>query len=178
MPKKRTATKRPQPELKDQEEGSCGDSDHEATPDDREDSDMTDSDLDNQIAAIMHSMQLEEANSDSGSKPEYEESEQGLRDQVEAYRRKASKKLYLVTYLNARHHQATRAIKALRLSSAHEKVELCKLDENQTAIRDLVMNQVKQLEDCGKDAKRMLYMAFKVHLKDVTADSMATLHVQ
>jgi len=40
---------------------------------------MTDGDLDNQIAAIMQGMQLkEEANSNSGSEPEYEESEQGL----------------------------------------------------------------------------------------------------
>ncbi|KAF9368471.1 hypothetical protein CPC16_005321, partial [Podila verticillata] len=36
------------------------------------------------------------------------------------------------------------------------------------------MNQVKQLEDCGKDAKQMLYMAFKVRLDDVTTDSMST----
>ncbi|KAF8976651.1 hypothetical protein BGZ52_007729, partial [Haplosporangium bisporale] len=37
------------------------------------------------------------------------------------------------------------------------------------------MNQVKQLEDCGKDAERMLYAAFKVRLDDVTTDSMSTL---
>ncbi|KAF9272255.1 hypothetical protein BGZ74_005355, partial [Mortierella antarctica] len=123
----------------------------------------------------MQGMQLkEEADSDSGSKPEYEESEQGLQDQVEAYRRKASKKLYLVTFLNARHRHAMKAIKALQLGSAREKVELCKLDKNQTAIRDSVMNQVKQLEDCGKDAKQTLYMAFKVRLDDATADSAST----
>jgi len=136
---------------------------------------MTDGDLDNQIAAIMQGMQLEEeADSDSGSEPKYEESKQGLRDQVKAYRRKASKKLYLVTFLNTRHHQVTRAIKALRLGSAQEKAELHKLDENQTAIQDLVMNQVKQLEDCGKDAECTLYAAFKVRLDDVTTDSTST----
>ncbi|KAI9238757.1 MAG: hypothetical protein BYD32DRAFT_435435 [Podila humilis] len=159
----------------EQEEGSSSNSEHETTPEGREDSVMTDGDLDNQIAAIMQGMQLEEeADSNSGSKPEYKESEQGLQDQVEAYRRKASKKLYLITFLNARHCQATRAIKALRLGSAREKAELCKLDKNQTAIRDSVMNQVKQLEDCGKDAKRMLYAAFKVRLDDITTDSMST----
>ncbi|KAF9312267.1 hypothetical protein BG006_004412 [Podila minutissima] len=36
------------------------------------------------------------------------------------------------------------------------------------------MNQVKQLEDCGKDAKQTLYVAFKVRLNDVTADSTST----
>ncbi|KAF9271352.1 hypothetical protein BGZ74_006148, partial [Mortierella antarctica] len=122
-------------ELKDQEEGSSDDSDQEATPDDREDSVMSDSNLDNQIAAIMQGMQLEEeADSNSGSEPEYEESEQGLRDQVEAYQWKASKKLYLITFLNAWHRQVTKAIKALRLGSAHEKAEICKLDENRMAI--------------------------------------------
>ncbi|KAF9198093.1 hypothetical protein BGZ59_004910, partial [Podila verticillata] len=72
------------------------------------------------------------------------------------------------------HHQATRAIKALCLGSACEKAELCKLDENQTVIQDSVMNQVKQLKDCGKDAEQTLYMAFKVHLDNVTTDSMST----
>ncbi|KAI9241708.1 MAG: hypothetical protein BYD32DRAFT_432960 [Podila humilis] len=123
----------------------------------------------------MQGMQLEEeADSDSGSEPEYKESEQGLQDQVEAYRQKASKKLYLVTFLNARHCQVTRAIKALHLGLAREKAELCKLDENRTAIRDSVMNQVKQLKDCGKDTERTLYAAFKVHLDDVTTDSTST----
>ncbi|KAF9199566.1 hypothetical protein BGZ59_003891 [Podila verticillata] len=37
------------------------------------------------------------------------------------------------------------------------------------------MNQVKQLKDCGKDAKQMLYMAFKVRLNDVTTDLTSTL---
>ncbi|KAF9367186.1 hypothetical protein CPB97_006162, partial [Podila verticillata] len=76
----------PQPELEDQEGSSSGNSDREATPDDREDSIMTDGNLDGQIAAILQGMQLEEeADSDSGSEPEYEESKQGLQDQVEAY---------------------------------------------------------------------------------------------
>ncbi|KAG0007571.1 hypothetical protein BGZ81_004768, partial [Podila clonocystis] len=175
MPRKRTAAKPPQPDLEDKEEGSSSNSDRETTPDDREDSVMTDSNLDNQIATIMQGMQLEqEADSDSGSEPEYEESEQGLREQVEAYRRKASKKLYLITFLNARHRQATKAIKALRLGSAREKAEIRKLDENRTAIRDTVMDQVKQLEDCGQDAERTLYAAFKIRLDDVTADSTST----
>ena len=142
----------------EQEEGSSSNSEHETTPEGREDLVMTDGDLDNQIAAIMQGMQLEEeADSNSGSKPKYEESKQGLQDQIEAYRQKASKKLYLITFLNARHCQVTRAIKALWLGLAHEKAELCKLDENWTAIRDSVMNQVKQLEDCGKDAEQTLY---------------------
>ncbi|KAG0015571.1 hypothetical protein BGZ82_001359 [Podila clonocystis] len=82
MPRKRTAAKLPQPELEDKEEGSSSNSDRETTPegretpDDREDSVMTDSNMDNQIAAIMQGMQLEqEADSDSGSELEYEESE-------------------------------------------------------------------------------------------------------
>ncbi|KAG0010093.1 hypothetical protein BGZ82_003691 [Podila clonocystis] len=151
MPRKRTAAKLPQPELEDQEEGSSSNSDHETTPDDREDSVMTDSNLDNQIATIMQGMQLEqEADSDSGSELEYEESEQGLRD------------------------QATKAIKELRLGSAREKAEIHKLDENRTAIRDTVMEQVKQLEDCGQDAERTLYAAFKIRLDDVTANSTLT----
>ncbi|KAI9237243.1 MAG: hypothetical protein BYD32DRAFT_436741 [Podila humilis] len=159
----------------EQEEGSSSNSERETTPEGREDLVMTDGDLDNQIAAIMQGMQLEEeADSDSGSEPEYKESEQGLQDQVEAYRQKASKKLYLVTFLNARHCQVTRAIKALHLGLAREKAELCKLDENRTAIRDSVMNQVKQLKDCGKDTERTLYAAFKVHLDDVTTDSTST----
>ncbi|KAF9201151.1 hypothetical protein BGZ59_002879 [Podila verticillata] len=172
------ATRQPAAKTADeeQEEGSSSNSEREITPEGREDSVMTDGDLDNQIAAIMQGMQLEEeADSDSGSEPEYKESEQGLRDQVEAYRRKASKKLYLITFLNTRHCQVTRAIKALWLGLAREKAELCKLDENQTAIRDSVMNQVKQLEDCGKDTERMLYTAFKVCLDDVTTDSTSTL---
>ncbi|KAG0340082.1 hypothetical protein BG005_003308, partial [Podila minutissima] len=163
------------PADEEQEEGSSSNSEQETTPESKENSVMTDGDLDNQIAAIMQDMQLEEeADSDSGSEPEYEESEQGLRNQVEAYRRKASKKLYLVTFLNARHHHAMKAIKALRLGSAREKAELRKLDENRTAIRDSVMNQVKQLEDCGKDAERTLYVAFKVRLDNATADSAST----
>ncbi|KAF8976650.1 hypothetical protein BGZ52_007728, partial [Haplosporangium bisporale] len=64
---------------KEQEESSSSNSEREITPEGREDLVMTDRDLDNQIAAIMQGMQLEEeADSDSGSKPEYEESEQGL----------------------------------------------------------------------------------------------------
>ncbi|KAF9308596.1 hypothetical protein BG006_005384, partial [Podila minutissima] len=63
------------PADKEQEEGSSSNSERETTPEGREDSVMTDGDLDNQIAAIMQGMQLEEeADSDSGSEPEYEES--------------------------------------------------------------------------------------------------------
>ncbi|KFH73057.1 hypothetical protein MVEG_00282 [Podila verticillata NRRL 6337] len=36
------------------------------------------------------------------------------------------------------------------------------------------MNQVKQLEDCGKDAKQTLYVAFKVCLDNVTTDLTST----
>ncbi|KFH63189.1 hypothetical protein MVEG_11224 [Podila verticillata NRRL 6337] len=132
-PKPKGATRQPAAKTanEEQEEGSSSNSERETTPEGREDLVMTDGDLDNQIAAIMQGMQLkEEADSDSSSKPEYKESEQGLRDQVKAYRQKASKKLYLIMFLNARHHQVTRAIKALWLGSAHEKAELCKLDEN------------------------------------------------
>ncbi|KAF9312086.1 hypothetical protein BG006_004433, partial [Podila minutissima] len=82
MAKTRTTTKPPQTELEDQDAGSSSNSDREDTPDGSEDSVMADNNLDTQIAAIMDGMQLEEdANSDSGSEPEYEESEQGLRDQ-------------------------------------------------------------------------------------------------
>ena len=89
MTKRRSTTRQPAAKTADeeQEEGSSSNSERETTPEGREDSVMTDGDLDNQIAAIMQGMQLEEeADSNSGSKPEYKESEQGLRDQVEAYR--------------------------------------------------------------------------------------------
>ncbi|KAG0337864.1 hypothetical protein BG005_003926, partial [Podila minutissima] len=67
------------PADEEQEEGSSSNSERETAPVSRENSVMTDGDLDNQIAAIMQGMQLEEeADSNSSSKPEYEESEQGL----------------------------------------------------------------------------------------------------
>ncbi|KAI9232184.1 MAG: hypothetical protein BYD32DRAFT_466479 [Podila humilis] len=56
----------------EQEEGSSSNSERETTPEGREDSVMTNGDLDNQIDAIMQGMQLkEEADSDSGSEPEH-----------------------------------------------------------------------------------------------------------
>src|ERR1700677_2040165 len=67
------------------------------------------------IDKIMRGLALnEESDSESEGEFEFEPSEQGLRDQVEMYREKASKKLMQVTLLNTRYHQGVKAIKALK----------------------------------------------------------------
>lgn len=144
------------------EHGSDGEEDHT----------MLDASLDGQIADIMQNLELDEqAQPDTESDSEYVESEQGLKDQIESYRRKASKKLYMVTLLNSRHRQATKAIKALMLGPVREKAEIDKLDATRASIRNAVMVLVNQFEDCGKDAERALYSAYRVKIDDDATDS-------
>ena len=172
-PKRKGLTKVPTPDPADQ-----GEDDHEDTDkvdnDDVEMQDNGNSDhehadeaFDERLARIIADMAInEEASSESDDDSDYDESEEGLHAQVETYRRRAAKKLYLVTLLNNRHRQAIKAVKALQLGLARERTELCKLDDARNAIRDDVKKQVHYLEDCIHDAERALKATNSLHDDD------------